>query len=82
MSRKKIMLLQWMAASLMAAYSNDRGPHYSGYQAFAQREFKCGLCKNFPKGTFCRFAGHRVSRFTPAYKCENFEFNEQKNTEK
>lgn len=82
MSRKKMMLLQWMAASLMAAYSNDRGPHYSGYQAFARREFKCGLCKNFPKGTYCKLVGHRVSRATPAYRCENFEFNEQKNTEK
>lgn len=81
MSKKKIMLTQLMAASLMAAYSNDRGPHYSGYQAFAQREFKCGLCKNFPNGTFCKLAGHRVSRFTPAYKCDKFEFNDNK-TEK
>lgn len=34
----------------------------------------CGDCKNCPKGnkTFCKLAGHRVSKTTPAHKCEYY----------
>lgn len=77
---KKIAEL--LALSLAAADGNMDNM-FMGEQEYVRRmnernALKCGRCKNFPNGTFCKLVGHRVSRTTPAYKCDKFEFNEQK----
>ena len=79
-------IAQLLALSL-AAVDGNMDNMFMSEQEFNRRmnernALKCGQFKNFPKGTYCKLAGHRVSRFTPAYKCENFEFNDNKNTEK
>lgn len=34
----------------------------------------CGDCKFFPDGkkTFCKLAGHKVCKTSPAHKCEHY----------
>lgn len=78
-------IAQLLALGLAAADGNMDNMFMSE-QEYVRRmnernALKCGVCKNFPKGTFCKLVRHRVSRNTPAYKCDNFEFNDNK-TEK
>ena len=73
MSFKRAKLL---AALMMgAAMINNDERHYPMNQ---ERELaiKCGMCKNFPKGKFCKLSNHHACKETPAYKCPYFKERE------
>ena len=66
MSMKRNMLLA-MAMAMVGMANEDR----------VTEEYIpifCGDCKHCPRGnkTFCRLARHRVSKTTPANKCEYY----------
>lgn len=47
------------------------------YRVLDKEEFIpvfCGDCKFFPDGkkTFCKLAGHKVCKTSPAHKCEHY----------
>lgn len=66
MSLKSAKLL---AALMMgAAMANNDERHYPMSKE-SELAIKCGMCKNFPKGKFCKLAKHHVCKETPANKC-------------
>lgn len=60
------------AALGLLAHDNNRRDYYPTEQD-RRNSIVCGMCKHFPKGTFCKMVNHRVGKATPAYKCEHFK---------
>lgn len=76
--KKTLMQFAAMAMAFGAMKPSDRPLMTSDEKERmlnAARQYVCGICSHFPKGnkTFCKTAGHSVTRYTNCLRCKHFE---------